>query len=362
MAKMGNSIKKQVIQFYYDKSLNMIKILRTALVIGSIVPALCMHAQDPSFSQFFSSPLNINPALTANINADWRMISNYRDQWIGPASPYVTGTVSFDTKVMQHKTPDNIENNFIGVGGMLMFDHAMSGVVQSTYASLDLAYNIKLSETDRYLERLSVGFGAIYGHRRIDYNRVTFEEQFTGFGFNTNLPTGESSLSNMKPYVSVSTGITYTATTEKTNFDIGVAAFHVNKPKQTFLKDENEILPIRKVAHSNFEMFLNERTVINVNGIYQYQKKASYFSFGGAAGYYVSNDAQALVTAGLWYWSANALVPYLGLAYKKFQFGVSYDLTISKLNDAARRPNSWELSLILRGERKPSGVIPCPWK
>ena len=340
----------------------MIKILRTALPILAIVQAVSLHAQDPSFAQFFASPLNINPGLTANINADWRMISNFRDQWIGPASPYVTGTVSFDTKVMQEKTPDNIENNFIGVGGMLMFDHAMSGVVQSTYASLNLAYNIKLTETDRYLERLAIGFGAIYGHRRIDYNRVNFEEQFDGFGFNTNLPTGETSLSNMKPYFSASTGITYTATTEKTNFDIGVAAFHINKPKQTFLKDENQILAMRKVAHTNFEMFLNERTVINANAIYQYQKKASYFSVGGALGYYVDSDAEALITAGLWYWSDNALIPYVGLGYKNFQFGVSYDLTISKLNDAARRPNSWELSLILRGMRRPSGVIPCPWK
>lgn len=290
------------------------------------------------------------------------MISNFRDQWIGPASPYVTGTVSYDTKVMQDKTPDNIENNFIGVGGMLMFDHAMSGVVQSTYASLNLAYNIKITETDRYRERLAIGFGAIYGHRRIDYTRVDFEEQFNGFGFNRNMPTGESSLSNMKPYFSASTGITYTATTEKTNFDIGVAAYHINKPKQTFLKDENQVLAMRKVVHTNFEMFLNEKTVINANAIYQYQKKASYFSVGGALGYYVDNEAESLITAGLWYWSNNALIPYVGLGYKNFQVGLSYDLTISKLNDAARRPNSWELALILRGVRKPSGVIPCPWK
>ena len=340
----------------------MIKILRIVVAIFAAGASISLHAQDPSFSQFFSSPLNVNPALTANINADWRMISNYRDQWIGPASPYVTGTVSFDTKVMQHKTPDNIENNFMGVGGMLMFDHAMSGVVQSTYASLNLSYNIKISETDRYRERLAIGFGAIYGHRRIDYNRVNFEEQFNGFGFNKNMPTGESSLSNMKPYFSGSTGITYTATTEKTNFDIGVAAFHFNKPKQTFLKDDNQFLPMRKVAHTNFEMFTDKRTVINANAIYQYQKKASYFSVGGAVGYYVTDNAESLITAGLWYWSKNALIPYVGLGYKNFQVGLSYDLTISKLNDAARRPNSWELSLILRGVRKPSGVIPCPWK
>jgi hypothetical protein len=84
-----------------------------------------------AFSQFFSSPLNINPALTANINADWRLISNFRDQWVGPASPFVTGTISFDTKVMQNKTPDMTESNYLGLGGMLMFDHAMSGVVKA---------------------------------------------------------------------------------------------------------------------------------------------------------------------------------------------------------------------------------------
>src|SRR5688572_33225040 len=94
-----------------------------------------VKAQDPAFSQFFSSPLNINPALTANINADWRFISNFRDQWIGPASPYVTGTVSYDSKIMQNKIPNvETENNIMGIGGMLMFDYAMSGIVKSTYA------------------------------------------------------------------------------------------------------------------------------------------------------------------------------------------------------------------------------------
>lgn len=335
---------------------------RNVLIFLLMIVVKSLQAQDPSFSQFFSSPLNINPALTANINADWRAISNMRDQWIGPASPYVTGTVSFDTKVMQNKMPDGSENNFLGLGGMLMFDQAMSGIVKSTYASMNLSYNIKISETDYYTERLSMGFGAIYGHRRMDFSRVDFEEQFTGFGFNTNMPTGETALSNMKPYVSASAGITYSAKTEKTNFDAGIAAFHLNRPRQTFLKDDNQFLAMRKVAHANFEMFLNERTILNTNGIYQYQKKASYFSVGGAIGYYAGNNAETLITGGLWYWSENAIIPYVGVAYKDFQVGVSYDFTTSKLNQATRRPNTWELSLILRGVKKPSGIIPCPWK
>jgi hypothetical protein len=78
----------------------------------------------------------------------------------------------------------------------------------------------------------------------------------------------------MKPYVSASAGITYSASNEKSNFDIGVAAFHLNKPRQTFLKDDKEFLPIRKVAHANFETFINERLVFNTNAIYQYQGRS----------------------------------------------------------------------------------------
>lgn len=319
-------------------------------------------AQDPAFSQFFSSPLNINPALTGNINADWRLISNLRDQWIGPASPYVTGTISFDSKIMQRKMLHVEEKNTWSVGSMLMFDHAMSGVVRSVYGSANMSYNIKLGGDEDRKYRLGIGFGATYGRRYVDYSRVDFEEQFTGHGFNTNLPTGEVALSNMKPYISASVGVLWSYSTLHSNFDMGVAAFHVNKPKQTFLQDDNQILPIRQVAHANYETYLNERVVLNANGIYQFQREATYFSVGGALGYLLGDADESLVTAGVWYWSKNAVVPYVGLAYRKFQLGVSYDLTVSKLNQATRRPNTWEMSVILRGTKSPTPVIPCPWR
>jgi type IX secretion system PorP/SprF family membrane protein len=321
------------------------------------------HAQDPSFSQFFSSPLNINPALTASMNADWRVIANFRDQWVGPASPYVTGTVSYDSKVGQHKTlnvPD--KNNYVGLGGMLMYDHAMSGALKSVYASGNFSYNVKLAETDVGIHRVGIGFGAIYGRRFVDFSALDFGEQFTGTGFNKNLPSGENALSDMKGYLSMSSGLLYNYNTEKTNVDIGVAGFHLNKPKQTFLGDEKQRLPVRKVVHANFETFLDDRTVLSTNAIYQVQSQANYFSVGGALGYYLADENETLVNAGLWYWSSNAVVPYLGLTYKNIQYGLSYDMTISRLNQAARRPNTAELSIIIRGKNAVSGSIPCPWK
>ena len=334
--------------------------MTAAVIIGVFLGSQCC-GQDPSFSQFFSSPLNINPALTAIINADWRLKSNMRDHWIGPASPYITGSVSFDKKLMHDKVPGTEEGNVMGIGSMLMFDQAMGGVAKSMWASLNLSYNIKLVNGN-VKHKLGVGFGAIYGRRTVDFSRLDFEEQFTGYGFNVNLPTGEAALSNMKPYVSASAGMTYSVTTEKSNLDVGVAAFHLNKPKQTFLENENQILAIRKVAHSNFETFLNERMVLNINGIYQYQDEASYFSLGGAVGYFLGDPNFSMLNAGVWYWSKNAIVPYVGLTYKDMQFGVSYDLTVSKLNQATRKPNTFEVSIILRGTKGPSGIIPCPWK
>ncbi|MEO7292503.1 MAG: PorP/SprF family type IX secretion system membrane protein [Ginsengibacter sp.] len=319
-----------------------------------------LHAQDPTFSQFFSSPLNVNPALTANINSDWRAISNYRSQWMGATSPYVTGTISYDSKV-ERKNAFLQENNFVGLGGMLMFDRAMGGVAKATFGSLNLSYNIKLAD-EPVKHRLGIGFGATYGKRTVDYSRLNFEDQYTGFGFNTNLPTGETALSDMKGFISVNTGLTYSITSANSNFDIGVAAFHVNRPKQTFLQDDNQRLAIRKVVHANFETYLNDRTILNTAAIYQKQTSATYIAAGGGMGYYLGDDRGPIINVGLWYWKENGFVPYLGLVYQDFQFGFTYDVTTSKLSQSARKPSSIELSLIWRGSREPSKNIPCPWK
>jgi len=338
----------------------MKKMYLIILLLASFVYA---NAQDPSFSQFFSSPLNINPALTARINSDWRVISNFRDQWLGPASPYMTGTISYDTKVLQNKIPNvNEEKNILGIGGMMMYDYAMDGVMKTIYGSANVSYNVVLANGP-VVHRLGAGFGGTYGSRTVDFSRLTWEEQWVGYsGFNTNLPTGEAALSNMKPFFSLSSGLVYSITSENTNFDIGVAGFNLNTAKQTFLEDEHQRLAIRKVIHANFETYLNNEVVLNTNAVYQFQDQARYYSIGGGLGYYLPENPDAILNAGIWYWLKNSIIPYVGFAYKDFQVGLSYDVTISKLNKAAIKPKTFELSLIFRGSKDPKQIIPCPWK
>lgn len=352
-------------------------------VLIAMIIAIHANGQDPSFSQFFSSPLNVSPALTAHINEKWRLISNYRNQWIGPSNPYKTGTVSFDNKIFQN-LPDNYvdENTRIGIGGMMMYDEAMGGALKSNYASFNVSGNIRLAnrgglehsgrrvghnskiKMDQSPEqRLGIGIGLIYGNKKLDFGKLDFGEQFTGTGFNTNLPSGETALSKMKPYLSSSAGIIYSFITDLTNLDIGAAAFHFNKPKQTFVADDKQYLATRYVAHANFETYLTDQVILNTNGIYQYQSGASYFSAGGALGYLLQqNETDVIINAGLWYWSNNAVIPYIGFSYGNFQVGLTYDVTISKLNAAAKRSNTFEISMILRGgSGKNNSVIPAPW-
>jgi type IX secretion system PorP/SprF family membrane protein len=362
----------------------MRQIKHGAVVFFMLISMEKLVAQDPGFSQFFSSPLNINPALTGNIIGKWRIISNFRNQWIGPANPYTTGTISVDNKIFQN-VPGNYvdENTRVGIGAMMMYDQSLAGALKSNYASFNASGNIRLMKRDyagtngyrvrhnnkvdnegSAEHRLGLGLGIIYGHKRLDQNKLSFEEQFTGNGFDTNLPTGETALSNMKPYLSASAGLLYSYINESTNFDMGVAAFHFNKPKQTFLNDDNQFLATRYVLHANFESFLSQHVILNTNGIYQKQGGASYFSIGGTLGYYMlSNDKEIIFNAGLWYWSNNALIPYVGLTYEKLQIGLSYDITSSKLKIAPKTARTYELCLILRGgSKKNDGIIPSPWK
>jgi len=119
---------------------------------------------------------------------------------------------------------------------------------------------------------------------------------------------------------------------------------------------------MRQVVHANFETFLNSSVVLNVNGIRQFQKDANYYSFGAGLGYYVPSNPDVILNGGVWYWSKNAVIPYVGFAYKDFQLGLSYDVTISKLNQASIKPKTFELSLIYRGIKDTPFGIPCPWK
>ena len=323
------------------------------LFLPAIVLSVNLIAQDPHYSQFFMAPQLINPALTGT-GSEAKLAANFRQQWSNAGTPFRTMSLAGDGKLYSAAS-----GSFVGGGITFMSDQSMNGAFKSTYLSGALAVHIALFEG----HSLGLGFEGCYGSRRIDYSELTFGEQFRSYGFDLSLPTGESALSNMKPFMSLGTGMIYRYKEEYLNIEAGFAAFHVNKPQQSFVDDALQHVPLRLAAFASGDYVASDRLILNFNVAFQQQQTQHYLTAGGCAGLDISGgQRQKMLYAGGWYRTRDAFFPYVGLMIGNFQFGLSYDVTLSKQNSSSIPPQSMELSMIIRKPHKIEGIIPCPWK
>ena len=301
-------------------------------------------AQDPNFSQFFASPLTINPALTGSPNSDFRVFTNYRQQWVGNNTSYNTGTLSVDARLFKEQLEE--KNHVFGVGGFFMRDQSLNGYFKSTYASINTSYSMAIDEYG--VHNIGIGLAGIYGDRRLDFSQLTFSEQFGSGGFNTALPTGESSLASLKPYMSVASGLIYRYRADETDIDFGVSGYHYNKPKQSFLSDSiGNTLPTRFVTHFNMENYFSENFSLSTNAIFQTQASQSYFAAGAILNFGAMDQNEGKIfSAGLFLRSDDAIFPYVGLIVDRLQFGLTYDVAVSNLKTSSYTPRTFELSVI----------------
>ncbi len=93
---------------------------------------LISHAQDPHFSQYFSSPMTVNPALIGRGVDDGRLLVDLRSQWWGSTGtkPYNTETVSFEKRLAAQKLSSN---NNLSFGLMMLTDQSNGGILQNNY-------------------------------------------------------------------------------------------------------------------------------------------------------------------------------------------------------------------------------------
>ena len=108
------------------------------LFICMFVSAFASHAQDLHFSQYFHTPLLVNPANAGfNPDYDFRIGGNYRNQWANVGNPYKTMSLWGDTKLFA----DRFENGWVGVGASILKDVAGSGSLSSTGGYGTIAYH-----------------------------------------------------------------------------------------------------------------------------------------------------------------------------------------------------------------------------
>lgn len=314
-------------------------------------------AQDAHFTQFNSTPIFLNPAMTGvflnyskgaatDMENSSRLIANTRSQWSGTQSSYNSAFLQYDKRLtkLYGFDEEHIENPF-NLGVSCLYDQSLLGALKNAYVSVSGSYQIPLSEN---MSSLGIGANCSYTNRILDLSKISFSQQFTSGGFNLDLPSGENALSNMKPFLSFGTGLVYRYKdeTDENFLNIGVSALNVNKPKQSFYTDEKQFLPIRYTAEGNWT-HVNIKSRIEAFFFYQNQATVNEVMGGIVLDYFIDDNdiPEKIIGAGISYRHKDAISPYLRLEIKNLMIGCSYDITTSKLSKAVQTPKSFEISL-----------------
>ncbi|MER3470993.1 MAG: hypothetical protein C4330_06565 [Chitinophagaceae bacterium] len=304
---------------------------------------LTASAQDPNFSQFFVSPLTLNPALTGKFDGVFRVAGNYRNQWPTINNAYTTYTASIDGSILRRRIP---EIDQFGIGVMAFSDKAGNGVLQHNYLSFSAAYHKGLDE-DGY-HQLGLGFQGTYVSKRLDVTKTFFEDQLRADGFTGVTSESFSSQQIAVNYMDVNAGIFYNGTTNgENNFYAGVSMYHINRHEETFLKGYYNLEP-RVTFQAGGRIPVGTTDAIHLSGMHSTQAGAVNTIIGGA---YMLNvvediDRPTNLYFGAWYRLKDALIPYVGLEFGEFRFGASYDVNTSSLKPASNMRGGMEISLI----------------
>lgn len=303
-------------------------------------PVVLTYAQDIHYSQFYASPLTLNPALTGVNDCNYRVALSYRNQWASVTTPYTTPSISFDINNIANKL---IKRGIGSAGLLILNDKAGDGQLSNLTIMGSAAYQRDLDAQKKMMGSVGVQFG--YVQKRYDLSKLTFEEQWAGTDFNQSLFNGEQNLNNKLSYLNVNLGGLWAyKPTDKVNVFLGVAGFNLISPKETFYNDGKNKLSPRTVVHAGAKIGLNEKMNLLPMFLYMGQSKDVEVNFGTSLGYNLT-ASDAVIYLGGYYRMNDAVIVMLGGEYKKVRLGLSYDINTSSLKTASNGNGGFEISL-----------------
>ncbi len=281
------------------------------------------QAQDPVFSQFYLSPLQLNPGLTG-LTDDPRFSANYRNQFPGFNNAYRTYALSYDQFFPSINS---------GAGLWLLSDDAGNGILKTIKAAGIFSYRLRLNK-DLFL-KMGTEVGLVQS--TLNWDKLVFGDQIDEY-LGTISPGGVPFPSeetapekNTIIYPDLGMGfVIYGGTLYG-----GVSIRHLNTPNPDFLDINPSLspgIPMRWTLHgggtwpifsrsrNNFDLAISPSFIFVQQGPFQQINggvtlDAGPISFGG---YYriSSGDSEAIIGS-------------IGLRTNQLRLGYSYDATIS---------------------------------
>jgi type IX secretion system PorP/SprF family membrane protein len=328
--------------------------MKRIAVIGFLLFALTLQGQDLHLTQFYASPLYLNPALTG-ANAASRVSTSYRNQWGALPGSFNSFLVSFDHYIHEMRS---------GVGIILLKDAAGSMRLGTTSLGFTYAFDYKITHN----WSAAIGIKAGYSARSLDHSRLVFGDQLVRDAeTSVQLPFLEK-----VSYFDFTSGVVFF--NKETWF--GFSVNHMNKPIESFLP-KTAYLPGTVSLHGGKNIYMEKggsgrvslKPYFMLAANYRYQAEFDQFDIG----LYLK---QPQYFTGIWYRGIpvfkryapgypnnDAIAILLGGVYKQGTLSYSYDFTISQLS--GRTGGSHEISATYymsnprKSKKVKKKVMPC---
>lgn len=304
------------------KKLSLLSLLAA---IGSI------QAQDARFTQFFASPLYLNPALAGSGNnigeyQGGRIGMNYRNQWSRLMTPYNTVSLYYD---------QNLSETLGSIGAIITEDIAGEGNFQTLNASAVYSYTTPFGYSG-WAGRYGIQLG--YQNSSVDFMKLRFQDQIDPT-IGVTQPTNEIFGANSKGYLNTSVGAVF----YNEAFYVGGSMHNITEPTYTFYSGTDNAVPRRITGMIGGKLDLNNGSYLLPGVVYQQQGNFTDLN----AGFQLSTEKFSMGTyyrrSMMYEGHADALSFLIGITNDMFSFGYTYDMTVSALKQDM--PISSEISL-----------------
>lgn len=333
-----------------------------------------LAAQDQHFTQFFASPLTLNPALTGALQGKYRLSFIYRDQWRQALEyPYSTFSVAADFRYPLKKYKRRYKDAF-GVGLLFYTDRVPSVNFSTNQMMVSGAFHKALDA--RSAQYLSVGFQLGIAQRNVSYASLSFEDEFNGNdGYNLG-STGEALPENNFAFGDLQLGINYSYAPERgLNVYAGAALHHVTEPELSFFFDaeaatEDQIsstLYRKYSGYLNLSLPLGESVRFSPRALVYAQGPHAAFNGGANFRFLIDDLRGTALHLGAWArpvrnqndFTLDSAIGMVGIEYNNFLIGFSYDIGLDELSIVRRTQGAFEISVAYLGEYEDDAVL-CP--
>lgn len=297
-------------------------------------------SQDMHFSQFFATPMFTNPANAGNFEGDFRVTLNNKNQWNAFTNAYRTFIGSFDasfTKLL-------LDRDQCGAGIQLNNDIAGDGKFGTYQIYATGAYYLPIGK----MKKLHVGAGVNIGYvfHNINFNNLSFGNQYVGDHFDINSNHGETWQYDRIQYFDIGVGMNIKYRySSRYALETGLSVSHLTTPQKSFSNSPTSILPIKWMATIVGECNLKDDLWLEPLCLAMFQDKYMEIDVGGLVRLNHNPIGIQAFYAGLLLRTKDAGIFIIGAKYQNFRFLLNYDINLSKLSSISRGKGGIEFSI-----------------